>query len=48
MPNEHPTARRSRRRLASTHRQETISNFKVACVIGMALMPAGVVLDASV
>ena len=25
--------------------RETVSNFKVACIIGMILMPAGVILD---
>jgi signal transduction histidine kinase len=30
---------------AEHDRQETISNFKVACVLGMLLMPAGSVLD---
>jgi signal transduction histidine kinase len=30
---------------AEYDRRETISNFKVACVIGMTLMPAGIVLD---
>ncbi|MGO8931118.1 MAG: ATP-binding protein [Limisphaerales bacterium] len=30
---------------AEYDRRETISNFKVACAIGMTLMPAGVVLD---
>jgi signal transduction histidine kinase len=33
---------------AEYDRRETISNFKVACVIGMTLMPAGVVLDSFV
>lgn len=30
---------------ADYDRQVTISNFKVACVLGMALMPAGILLD---
>jgi two-component system sensor histidine kinase PhcS len=29
-------------------RQETIDNFKVACILGMILMPAGFILDANV
>lgn len=33
---------------ADYDRRETINNFKVACVIGMTLMPAGIVLDKSV
>src|SRR5512136_2275233 len=33
---------------AEYDRQETISNFKVACMIGMTLMPAGFVLDSYV
>jgi two-component system sensor histidine kinase PhcS len=35
----------TRRAFAEHDRQVTISNFKVACTIGMVLMPAGVVLD---
>lgn len=34
-----------RQAFAEHDRQVTISNFKVACTIGMLLMPAGVVLD---
>ena len=26
-------------------RQATVTNFKVACMLGMVLMPAGIVLD---
>jgi signal transduction histidine kinase len=33
---------------ADYDRRETISNFKVACVLGMVLMPAGCLLDKSV
>jgi len=33
---------------AQYDRQQTISNFKVACVIGMVLMPAGVIIDNAV
>ena len=35
----------TRQAFAEHDRQVTISNFKVACTIGMLLMPAGVVLD---
>ena len=33
---------------AEYDRRQTISNFKVACVIGMVLMPAGVIIDHAV
>lgn len=36
------------RAFAAYDRQETISNFKVACILGMILMPAGFILDANV
>jgi signal transduction histidine kinase len=34
-----------RKAYATYDRQQTISNFKVACIIGMVLMPAGFILD---
>ena len=45
---EHPTAAEIQAAFAEYDRQETISNFKVACIIGMTLMPAGVILDYAV
>ncbi len=48
MPNTTPNSREIQAAFAEYDRQETISNFKVACVIGMVLMPAGVILDYSV
>jgi signal transduction histidine kinase len=43
-----PNSREIQAAFAEYDRQETISNFKVACVIGMTLMPAGFVLDSFV
>src|SRR5512137_932968 len=48
MANETPNSREIRVAFAEYDRQETISNFKVACVIGMLLMPAGVIIDSAV
>ena len=48
MANGTPNSREIQAAFAEYDRQETISNFKVACVIGMTLMPAGVVLDSFV
>jgi len=43
-----PNSSEIRTAFAEYDRQETINNFKVACVIGMVLMPAGYVLDSFV
>jgi len=43
-----PNSREIQAAFAEYDRQETISNFKVACIIGMTLMPAGVILDYAV
>jgi signal transduction histidine kinase len=48
MANETPNSREIQTAFAEYDRQETISNFKVACIIGMTLMPAGVILDYAV
>jgi len=48
MPDETPNSREIQAAFAEYDRQETISNFKVACIIGMTLMPAGVILDLAV
>jgi signal transduction histidine kinase len=48
MANETPNSREIQAAFAEYDRQETLSNFKVACIIGMALMPAGVILDYAV
>jgi len=48
MDNETPNSREIQAAFAEYDRQETINNFKVACAIGMALMPAGFVLDSFV
>src|SRR5512137_2104477 len=48
MANGTPNSREIQMAFAEYDRQETISNFKVACVIGMTLMPAGVILDHAV
>jgi signal transduction histidine kinase len=45
MPSSAPDNLEIQVAFAEYDRQETIRNFKVACVIGMTLMPAGVVLD---
>jgi signal transduction histidine kinase len=45
MANGTPNSPEIQAAFADYDRHETISNFKVACVIGMALMPAGFVLD---
>jgi hypothetical protein len=36
-----PNSREIQAAFAEYDRHETISNFKVACIIGMALMPGG-------
>ncbi len=43
-----PNSREIQAAFAEYDRRETISNFKVACIIGMILMPAGVILDNAV
>ena len=48
MANETPNSREIQAAFAEYDRQETISNFKVACVIGMVLMPAGIIIDYAV
>ena len=48
MANATPNSREIQAAFAEYDRQETISNFKVACIIGMTLMPAGVILDYAV
>jgi len=48
MPNGTPNSREIQAAFAEYDRRETISNFKVACIIGMITMPAGVILDYSV
>ncbi len=48
MANGTPNSREIQAAFAEYDRQETISNFKVACIIGMILMPAGVILDYAV
>jgi signal transduction histidine kinase len=48
MANGTPNSREIQAAFADYDRHETIGNFKVACVIGMTLMPAGVVLDTCV
>jgi two-component system sensor histidine kinase PhcS len=45
MSNSSPDNQEIRQAFAEYDRQVTVSNFKVACTIGMALMPAGVILD---
>ena len=45
MANTTPDSQDIQAAFAEYDRRETINNFKVACVIGMTLMPAGVVLD---
>ncbi len=48
MADETTTNAEIRRAFAEYDREVTISNFKVACAIGMVLMPAGFVLDSFV
>jgi len=48
MPDATPNSREIQAAFAEYDRQETIGNFKVACAIGMTLMPAGFVLDSFV
>ncbi|HOX57182.1 MAG TPA: ATP-binding protein [Candidatus Paceibacterota bacterium] len=43
-----PNNQEIRSAFAEYDRQQTISNFKVACIIGMVLMPAGVIIDNAV
>jgi two-component system, sensor histidine kinase PhcS len=45
MAKGHPDNQDIRAAFAEYDRRETITNFKIACTIGMALMPAGVLLD---
>jgi signal transduction histidine kinase len=45
MPEETPYSHEIRTAFADYDRQVTISNFKVACALGMVLMPAGMILD---
>jgi two-component system sensor histidine kinase PhcS len=45
MSNDLLNSQEIRTAFAEYDRQVTVSNFKVACVLGMILMPAGVVLD---
>ena len=45
MPNTVLDNRAVRRAFAEYDREETVNNFKVACAIGMVLMPAGIILD---
>jgi two-component system sensor histidine kinase PhcS len=48
MANETPNSQEMEAAWEQYDRQETISNFKVACIIGMVTMPAGVILDNAV
>src|ERR1051325_3349543 len=48
MPESSPDIQALRQAFAEHDRALTISNFKVACVLGMVLMPAGYVLDSFV
>ena len=48
MANETPNSPRNTGGVSEHDRRETISNFKVACIIGMTLMPAGFILDYAV
>src|SRR5688572_3748702 len=48
MPDKASTNTEVLRAFAVYDRQETINNFKVACILGMLLMPAGFVLDSFV
>ncbi len=45
MPNIVLDNREVRQAFAEYDREVTVNNFKVACVIGMLLMPAGIILD---
>jgi signal transduction histidine kinase len=45
MPSDPPETRDVRSAFAEHDCQVTISNFKVACALGMVLMPAGILLD---
>jgi hypothetical protein len=45
MPNTVLDSREIRQAFAEYDREATVNNFKVACVIGMVLMPAGIILD---
>ena len=45
MPNTVLDSREVRQAFAEYDREATVNNFKVACVIGMVLMPAGIILD---
>ncbi|MGA3268642.1 MAG: ATP-binding protein [Verrucomicrobiota bacterium] len=45
MPNASFNDQEIRQAFAEHDRQVTVNNFKVACVIGMVLMPAGIILD---
>jgi len=45
MRDKTPVDAEVRKAFAVYDRQETISNFKVACVLGIVLMPAGYILD---
>ncbi len=48
MANGTPNSHEIQTAFAEYDREQTISNFKVACVIGMVLMPAGVIIDNAV
>jgi signal transduction histidine kinase len=48
MADETPNSPELLAEFAKYDQQETVSNFKVACIIGMTLMPAGVILDYAV
>jgi two-component system, sensor histidine kinase PhcS len=48
MANGTPNSSEIQKAFAEYDRQQTISNFKVACIIGMILMPAGVIIDNAV
>ena len=48
MANGTPNSSEIQAAFADYDRQQTISNFKVACIIGMILMPAGVIIDHAV
>ena len=45
MPNTVLDSREVRQAFAEYDREATVNNYKVACVIGMVLMPAGIILD---
>jgi signal transduction histidine kinase len=45
MPSKVPNTREVQLAFAEYDRQVTVDNFKVACAIGMVLMPAGILLD---